>query len=125
MPLDHWPLNPNLHYDEYHQRQCDILNDQISKQEISTTLDSFKTHKNPGPGPHVELLLFGGNVVISFLHWLYNLFFKNQYIPKIFKLRYIKPICKPGRDSHVLYNYRQISLFGYTGKLYEKLYPSD
>ena len=45
----------------------------------------------------------------------------NNYLPKIFKIRCITPIIKPSKNPHILSNYRQISLFGYTGKIYEKI----
>ena len=44
-----------------------------------------------------------------------------MHLPSIFKIRCIKPAIKPDRDPHILNNYRQISLFGYTGKIYDKI----
>ena len=49
---------------------------------------------------------------------------RHRYLPRIFKIRCIKPIIKPSKDPHILNNYRQISMFGYTGKIYEKIIAS-
>ena len=107
--------------DPWFVNQIKKLNDKILKEEILSTVKSFKINKNPGPGIHIRLILLVLYDIIDFLLWLYNLFWFSSYLPKIFKIRYIKPIIKPSKDPHILNNYRQISLFGYIGKIYEKI----
>ena len=36
-------------------------------------------------------------------------------------MRYIKPIIKPSKNPHILTNYRQINIFEYVGKIFEKI----
>ena len=113
--------NPNMYNDMYQQQQNNKLNETISIEEIISTVNTFKPNKNPGPGLHIKLLQIVLSDIAPFLHWLFNLFLVNMYLPRLFKIRYIKPIIKPSKDPHLLTNYRQISMFGSTGKIYEKI----
>ena len=113
--------NPELSYGEYYKQQLRLLNQKISINEINYTIKSFGKHKNPGPGINIEIITKSGNSIVLFMHWMFNIFFSYKYLPKLLKLRYIKPIIKPSKNPHIITNYRQISLFGYTAKIYEKI----
>ena len=113
--------NKKLTKDIFFHQQQQKLNEKITTEEVTTAIKLFKTNKNQGPGIHIKLLLLVLDDIMYFLVWLFNLFFTNSYLPRIFKIRYIKPIIKPTKDPHILNNYRQISLFGSIGKIYEKI----
>lgn len=94
----------------------------ITRNDILTTIQSFKNKKAPGQSKiNKKILVKVPLNMIDALKNIYNAAVSAGYFPKAFKIALIKMSLKKGKQTIHPVNYRPISLLETIGKTYEKL----
>ncbi|XP_076030920.1 uncharacterized protein LOC143019109 [Oratosquilla oratoria] len=93
----------------------------ITTNEIMVALEHMKNNKAAGVDEiPAEIYKYGGQHIISYLTWIYNMAWKTKKIPKEWGSAVIYPVHKKG-DRTSCNNYRAISLLPHAGKIYERI----
>ncbi len=95
-----------------------ILNKEITLKEITIALSALKLGKACGPdGLPPEMWKHGGNILLPYLHVLFNCIFNSGDFPSAWSQSIIFPLHKKG-SKHDVNNYRGISLMDICGKIF-------
>lgn len=98
--------------------QNDLLDADITKEEVAESIQHLKAHKAAGPDGIVpEIFKHSASTIIPFLVRLFNVIFTSGQYPKAWSEAIIHPLHKKG-SLHVPDNYRGISLLNVCSKLY-------
>ena len=98
-----------------------ILNSQISVNEVKQVIKGLKTKKAPGiDNIQAECYKYGGKCFIECITKLFNLLCNVEYVPSQFKKGVIIPIPKGDKDKSLKDNYRGITLLPVMSKIFEK-----
>ena len=105
-----------------HEFYSQMLNADITVEEIQRSIKSFNSNKACGPDKiDIKMVKKGGSAVVKMLCRLYNKMLQTGYVPQGMKERWIIPIMKPGKQANIPKNLRPTSLTSYLGKVYEKI----
>lgn len=97
------------------------LNSKITSTEIYKSIKELKNGKSSGPDRLInEFLTNGMDILVPYLHTLFNTIFNKGYFPNAWSIGEIIPIHKKGNKLNVE-NYRGITLLSVLGKLFTKL----
>lgn len=103
------------------QVMFDELNTPISMEEIKLGVSQLHNGKSAGPDLFLnEFLKNGTNILITYIHTLFNKIFETGYFPETWVEGHIIPIFKKG-DKTVVSNYRGITLLSVAGKLFTRI----
>ena len=95
---------------------------QVSRREVKRAIGRLKMGKAPGvDGITAEMLRFGGEVVIDWMHLICNLAWKQGIVPKDWMKAIMVPIYKGKGSKDECGSYRGISLLSIPGKVYGKV----
>ena len=93
------------------------LNVTISTDEMKMAIKQLKNGTSAGPDLFLnEFLKNGSDVLLLYLHKLFNKIFEMGYFPSDWSEGFIIPICKKG-DKNNVSNYRGITLLSTVGKI--------
>ena len=94
----------------------------VSRREVKRAIGRLKMGKAPGvDGITAEMLRFGGEVVIDWMHLICNLAWKQGTVPKDWVKAIMVPIYKGKGSKDECGSYRGISLLSIPGKVYGKV----
>ena len=109
-------INDSIYENE--EEQNEILNGQITKEEVLLAIRKIKNKKSAGPDGIIgELIKYAGSLTVNFLLRFFNALFDRGLYPEIWSESVIIPLYKKG-DVNNAENYRGISLCNVTSKLY-------
>lgn len=107
--------------EEENELDCDILNSDITEEEVRTALSGLKKGKAAGPdGVLNDLLKTTGDTIVPYLLTLFNDLFRTGDYPSDWAKAIIQPIFKKGDDENPD-NYRGVSLLSCVSKLYTSI----
>ena len=87
-----------------------LANITFSERDVYLKLKNLKTNSAGGPDLLCPMFLKNvSNFIASPLAFMFEEFFKNSYVPSIWRTAYVRPIFKGG-DATSINNYRPISL---------------
>ncbi len=96
----------------------------MERSEIIETIRKLKIGKAPGPdGITAEMLKYGGEVVVDWMIWIYNIAWEQSKIPEDWGKAIIVPLYKGKGNREECNNYRDtsISLLSVPGKIYGRI----
>lgn len=103
------------------QVMFDELNLPISMEEIKLGVSQLRNGTSAGPDLFLnEFLKNGTQMLITYIHTLFNKIFEIGYFPEIWVEGHIIPIYKKGDKTEVS-NYRGITLLSVVGKLFTRI----
>ena len=122
--LEEWnqsaELENNPQFDELDQ-SSNILNTNITQDEIAKAITNLKNDKSPGRDNILnEVLKAGKEQLLSPLEKLFNIILKSGVFPNEWSHGLIVPIHKKG-DTNLAENYRGITLLSSLGKLFTQI----
>ena len=100
------------------------LNEQgsVSRREVKRAIGRLKMGKAPGvDGITAEMLRFGGEVVIDWMHLICNFVWKQRTVLKDWMKAIMVPIYKGKGSKDECSSYRGISSLSMPGKVYGKV----
>ena len=98
-----------------------ILDQTITLAEVKYVVKAIKNNKSAGSDGIVgELIKYGGKPMYEMLLTLFNLVWKNEYVPSYWREGRIVSLFKKG-DKEDPGNYRGITLLNVVGKLYSRV----
>ena len=123
MLLNKWNYNRWKKCKKKHQTELNKLNSKITKAEVRRAIKSFNNNKAQGPDQvHIKFIKKTVEISTEILQKIYNILYKElQILPSNIKDRWIKPLCKPGKNPKIRKNLRPISLTSYLSKIFEKI----
>jgi hypothetical protein len=93
----------------------------ITIEEVTAALKQMRNNNAAGSDEiPAEVFKYGGQHVLRFLVWIFNLAWRSKRIPKEWGSAVIFPIHKKGDRTNCT-NYRPISLLSHIGKIYERI----
>ena len=104
---------------EYLNDENQILNNYITRQEISTCIKNLKAGKSPGEDKILnEYIKSTKDIFLPLYEKLFNKVFDCGYLPDSWLEGTIKPIYKNKGNSMQPQNYRPITILSCVGKLF-------
>lgn len=103
------------------QVMFDELNVPITLDEIKRAVKQLRNGASAGPDLYInEFLKNGSEVLLNYIHTLFNKVFEVGYFPELWSEGFIVPIFKKGDKTEVS-NYRGITLLSTVGKLFTRV----
>ncbi|MCG8045176.1 MAG: reverse transcriptase family protein [Candidatus Thiodiazotropha taylori] len=115
-----------IEYNEQYERGdfqiiFDELNEPIELGEVQTAIKELRNGASAGPDLLLnEFLKHGSEILVAFIHRLFNHIFDLGYFPEAWSEGFIVPIHKKG-DRNDVSNYRGITLLSILGKLFTRV----
>eukprot|EP01084_Bolivina_argentea_P213460 362528_1 len=96
----------------------------INQLNVEYAYKSIKRDADHGQGIHIKSLDYIIEPIICFMTAFFDACRLLQFFPSVFKIGYMKPALKPKRDKHDKNSYREITLGGTFGKIYDFIWTT-